>query len=69
MNLINLDADGFKIKLVCGKIPLQKQNVLKHENVRKNYQKYSIKKDVLQISQNSQENTCTSVSFSIKLEA
>ena len=33
------------------------------------HRRYSIKKGVLRISQNSQENTCARVSFSIKLQA
>ena len=32
-------------------------------------QRYSVKKVFLEIRQNSQENTCTRVSFSIKLQA
>ena len=32
-------------------------------------QRYSVKKVFLEISQNSQENTCARVSFSIKLQA
>ena len=36
---------------------------------RSSHQKCSMKKVLLEISQNSQENTCTSVSFLIKLQA
>ena len=37
--------------------------------LRSSHQRYSVKKVLLEISQNSQENTCTRVSFLIKLQA
>ena len=37
-------------------------------NLKSNHQRCSVKKLFLEISQNSQENTCTRVSFLIKLQ-
>ena len=39
------------------------------ENQEAGVQRYSVKKVFLEISQNSQENTCAKVSFLIKLQA
>ena len=38
-------------------------------NYRSSHQRSSVKKVLLEISQNSQENTCAKVSFLIKLQA
>ena len=40
-----------------------------HGTFRKTHRRCSVKKDILKISQNSQENTCARVSFLIKLQA
>ena len=52
-----------------GKISQAVPNFLKHYYFRSSYLRCSVKKVFLEISQNSQENTCARDSFLIKLQA
>ena len=46
-----------------------RETLAKHVHAEAVVQRCSVKKVFLEISQNSQENTCTRVSFSIKLQS
>ena len=52
-----------------GKVSQAVPNFLKHYYFRSSYLRCSVKKVFLEISQNSQKNTCARYSFLIKLQA
>ena len=57
-----------KVQLEASRIR-QRPNLIIVISIRSSHQRCSVKKEFLEISQNSQENTCARVSFLIKLQS
>ena len=76
MSLYYFDRFSFSFSLIyIGNIADTNQPIVLFMDGSENYiaealaQRYSVKKVFLEILQNSQENTCASVSFLVKLQA